>query len=430
VSSPLPDRALPPGSSAAVPVAPILILVPTLVPSSYAQGFAKADGGDLQILGLGLARRTVLTALRTGFRPVFLLTPGDATLPGVASVADWGHLYSALLPGEAALLLIAPTTILAETGWLEQLAGASIEPVAWAAAPDRIVMLSAATLPEALVALDAEGGARDMAAVECRLTRRFGSPARLPDSVAPMTVSAPADIRIAERRLLRALVKDTDGFMARHVERPISLTISRHLASTVVTPNQMTLVSMAIGLAGAPFFLSAHGSWQITGALLFLAHSILDGCDGELARLKFQESRSGGVLDFWSDNIVHIVTFACMAIGWSRGIDQAWPLLLGAAAVLGNAGSAGLVYWRMMRTKEDAGPLYTSVSALPDRSLAKLLDALSRRDFIYLVVALALFGKANWFLLLASLGAPTYFFLLVLLAIRERVTGTRTPSRA
>jgi hypothetical protein len=108
-----------------------------------------------------------------------------------------------------------------------------------------------------------------------------------------------------------------------------------------------------------------------------------------------------------------------MGAGWSRAIDQAWPLLLGATAVLGNAGSAGLVYWRMMRTKEDAGPLYTSVSTLPDRGLARLLDALSRRDFIYLVVALALFGKANWFLLLASLGAPTYFFLLVFLAVRE-----------
>lgn len=427
MSSPFPDRALPSGPRAAVPAAPILILVPTPVASSDATGFVQADGGDLQILGLGLARRTILTALRAGFRRIFLLTPNDATLPAVATMTNWAHLYSALPRGEAASLLIAPTTILAETGWLERLAATSIERGAWTAAPDRIVMLSAAAMPEALVALDAEGGARDMAAVQGRLTRRFGSPAPLPDGIDPMTVSGPADIRVAERRLLRALVKDTDGFMARHVERRISLVISRRLASTVVTPNQMTLISMAVGLFGAPFFLSAQAPWQTAGALLFLAHSILDGCDGELARLRFQESRSGGVLDFWSDNVVHIVTFACMAVGWSRAVGQAWPLLLGAAAVLGNLGSAGLVYWRMMRTKDVTGPLYTSVSALPDRSLARLLDALSRRDFIYLVVALALFGKANWFLLLASLGAPTYLFLLVFLAIREQVAVTRTP---
>ena len=192
----------------------------------------------------------------------------------------------------------------------------------------------------------------------------------------------------------------------------------------------MTLASMAIGLAGAPLFLSEQWTWQTAGALLFLAHSILDGCDGELARLRFQESRWGGVLDFWSDNVVHIGTFSCMAAGWSRAIGQTWPLLLGAAAVLGTLASAGFVHWRMMRAKDGAGPLFTSVSTLPGRRLARLLDALSRRDFIYLVIALALFGKANWFLLLASLGAPTYFFLLVLLAIRESFAKVAPPSRA
>ena len=427
MSSLLPSRAPSPDSSSGVLSAPILVLVPTPAASSDAAGIAATDGRDLTILGLGLARRTVLTARRAGYGRIFLLTSDDATLPGVATIADWNRLHTALAPRAAESLLIAPTTILAETGWLGRLASIGIEPLAWAAALDRVVMLSAAAVPEALVALDAAGGARDMAAVKGRLTQRFGPPAPLPDGIDPMVVSAPADIAAAERRLLRALVKDTDGFMARHVERRISLAISRHLASTVVTPNQMTLVSMAIGLAGAPFFLSSQGLWQTVGALLFLAHSILDGCDGELARLKFQESRSGGVLDFWSDNVVHVITFACMAAGWSRAIGQAWPLLLGAAAVLGNMASAGLVYWRAMRTKDDAGPLYTSVSTLPGRRLTRLLDALSRRDFIYLVVALALVGNANWFLLLASLGAPTYFFLLLFLAVRESLAKTSTP---
>ena len=387
------------------------------------------DGGDRKILGLGLTLRTILTARRTGYRRIYLLTQNDATLPGIVTVADWSRLSAALVSSvTAAPLLIAPTTILAEADWLERLASMWIEPVALVAALDRIVMLSAAAVPEALVVLEAAGGARDMTTAQGRLTRRFGSPTPLPDGLDPMVVTAPADVRVAERRLLGALVKDTDGFMARHVERRISLAMTRHLASTGVTPNHMTLVSMTIGLVGAPFFLSSQGLWQTAGALLFLAHSILDGCDGELARLKFQESRWGGILDFWSDNIVHIATFACMAAGWSRAIGQAWPLLLGAAAVLGNASSAGLVYWRTMRQKDDTGPLYTSVSTLPARRLTRLLDALSRRDFIYLVVALGLFGKANWFLLLAALGAPTYFVLLVFLAVRERVAEISTPS--
>ncbi len=238
-----------------------------------------------------------------------------------------------------------------------------------------------------------------------------------------MAVETPAEARIAERRLTRALVKDTDGFMARHVERPISLQISRLLAPTAITPNQMSLISIIVGLCSGPFFLSQRASLQTIGALLFLAHSILDGCDGELARLKFQESRWGGVLDFWGDNIVHVTVFGCMAVGWSFAALANWPLWLGAAAVLGTLGSAGFVYWRLMRAKDHGGALFTSVSAAPERPLARVLDAASRRDFIYLVLILALVGRSNWFLLLAGIGAPIYFLLVLVLALRESALG-------
>jgi phosphatidylglycerophosphate synthase len=241
----------------------------------------------------------------------------------------------------------------------------------------------------------------------------------IPAAIDPLVVTTPADVDDAEWRLLRGLVKDTDGFMARNVERPISVRIARRLASTGITPNQVTLLSVGIGLCGALFFLSAHWLWQTIGALLFLAHSILDGCDGELARLRFQESRFGGIIDYWGDNVVHIVVFACIAIGWSLSIGASWPLLLGVAAALGNLGSAGFVYWRTMHTKKEGGPLFTSVATMPGETLARMLDAASRRDFIYLVLFLALFGKSNWFLVLAAAGAPIFFLLLVFLAARE-----------
>jgi len=412
----------------AVPTAPILVLVAAPVASSHASPVVAADHGDRRILGLGLLQRTALAARRAGYDQVFLLTQGHAAPFGIAMVSDWSRLAAALVPSRTAPLLIAPAAVLAEADWLEQLAKIQIGPSSWGAVSDRLVMFAAAAVPNALAALGREGETGDLTAVQDRLTRQFGSPAAISDGVDPIVVVTPTDVRVAERRLLRSLVKDTDGFMARHVERPISLQIVRRLASTAVTPNQITMVSVAIGLLGAPFFLSALWPWQTVGALLFLTHSILDGCDGELARLRFQESRWGGVLDFWGDNVVHIVTFACMAAGWSLSVDATWPLLFGAAAILGNLGSAVLVYWRMMRVKDDSDPLFTSVSAAPDRRLARLLDAASRRDFIYLVLVLALFGKSNWFLLLAAMGAPVFFFLLVFLAMRERLPNIPTTS--
>jgi phosphatidylglycerophosphate synthase len=236
-------------------------------------------------------------------------------------------------------------------------------------------------------------------------------------------VRAREDLPRAERWLLDGLVKDTEGFMSRHFERKISLAVSRRLAATSITPNQMTLVSVAIGLVGALFFLSSQAAFETVGALLFLLHSILDGCDGELARLKFQESRFGGVLDFWGDNVVHSAVFSAMAIGWSRAIGETWPLLLGALAVGGTLASAAFVYVRTMRAPKE-GPLFTSVSA-SETPVSRFADALSRRDFIYLVLALSLFGKANWFLVLTAAGAPIFFFVLLVL---DRRRAERKPA--
>src|SRR5438105_3958994 len=110
--------------------------------------------------------------------------------------------------------------------------------------------------------------------------------------------------------------KETDGFFARHVDRKISGAISRQLLRTPVTPNQITLAVTAIGI-GAGFLMAQPGYWpKLAGALLFLITSILDGCDGEVARAKHLTSRWGGWLDLWGDNVVHIVVF----YGLGRGL--------------------------------------------------------------------------------------------------------------
>jgi phosphatidylglycerophosphate synthase len=402
--------------------APVLIL---LAPSAASPPTAAARGPDRDpiILGLSLIQRTALAAHRASYAQVFLLGGDDRNAPGIAAVADWTSLAASLSLAPPASLVIAPAAILAEGDWLERLASAHIEPAGWGTIPNRIVMLPAASVPDAADALDRGSAARGLREVETRLASRFGPPARILAAIDPMIVETPADVEAAERRLLKSVVKGTDGFMARHVERPISLQISRRLAGTAITPNQMSLISVAVGMCGGPFFLSSRPLMQTIGALLFLAHSILDGCDGELARLKFQQSRWGGVLDFWGDNVVHTIIFGCMGVGWSLAAGAIWPLWLGAGAVLGTLGSAGFVYWRLIRSKDGGDTLFTSVSDAPERPLTRLLDSASRRDFIYLVILLALFGRSNWFLVMAGIGAPIYFFLVLFAARPQNALG-------
>jgi phosphatidylglycerophosphate synthase len=403
------------GSHSVASGLPILVLLPDSGASARAP-----KRGEPRILGVGLVQRTVIVASRAGYSSIYFLTRDQAAPSGATAISDWASL-SAGSVHQSGPLIIVRAGILAEPEWLSQLIEARTGSAGWAAKPDRIILIAAAAVPDALAVLHADKGAFDFSAAQERLARRFGPPADVVLSTDPMVVATPADIDAAEWRLLRGLVKETDGFMARHVERPISLRIARHLASTGITPNQVTLLSVGIGLFAALFFLSAHWSLQTIGAFLFLTHSILDGCDGEIARLRFQESRFGGIIDYWGDNVVHIAVFACMAAGWSLSVEASWPLLLGLTAALGNLGSAWFVYWRVMHTKKDSGPLFTSVATVPGQTLARMLDAASRRDFIYLVLFLALFGKSNWFLVLAAVGAPVFFLLLMFLAMRERL---------
>jgi 1L-myo-inositol 1-phosphate cytidylyltransferase / CDP-L-myo-inositol myo-inositolphosphotransferase len=405
----------PEGSRTAIRAAPNLILLP--LDASLGASDTQMHDGEPSVLGLGLMQRTVLAAHRAGYARIFFLARDRAAPPGTTAVSDWSGLADALSL-QGAPLVIVPATILSETDWLKRSA-ARIEPAAWAAIPSRIVVLAAAVVPDALAVLRADGGASNMTAVEERLYRRFGPAAEIPNGIDPLVVAKPEDIRVAERRLLRGLIKDTDGFMARYFDRHISLQISRRLAPTAIKPTQVTMLSMTIGLLGAPFFLSAHWAWQTVGALLFLLHSIVDGCDGELARLKFQESRYGGILDFWSDNVVHVAIFGCLAVGWALSAGAMWPLWLGAAAIIGTLGSAGIVYWKQLRLKDGSGPLFTSVSATPDDRLSRVMDAAARRDFIYAIPVIALFGKSSWFLVLAAVGAPMFFLLLIFFAVRE-----------
>ncbi|HEY6930865.1 MAG TPA: CDP-alcohol phosphatidyltransferase family protein [Thermoanaerobaculia bacterium] len=299
----------------------------------------------------------------------------------------------------------------AKAGWDRVLVGATAESPALA----RVLADSGAELVSSTPAPSPETVVLPWnRVVDTRALRELRSGTPPPEAGIP--VRTMEDLAAAEKWLLSRLIKETDGFMARHFDRKISLAISRRLAKTSITPNVMTLISVGIGLVAAPFFLSQRPALQTIGALLFVLHSIVDGCDGELARLKLQESRLGGVLDFWGDNVVHVAIFSAVAVGWSLSLGARWPLLLGASAVAGTLASAGLAYFQTMRTPKD-GPLFTHVTASTGPG-SRLANALARRDFIYLVLALSLFGKANWFLVLAAVGAPAFFIALVLLGRR------------
>ncbi len=197
-------------------------------------------------------------------------------------------------------------------------------------------------------------------------------------------------------------VKPQDGFMARHFDRHLSWAVSSLLMETSVTPNMMSLASLAVGLAGALLFLSPERAVELAGAFLVLFHSMIDGCDGELARVRFQESRLGAKLDFWGDNAVHAALFCCLGVELSR-MSGAWkPLALALAAILGALGSAAIFFHRKMASRLEP-------AAGAPESRPGLADFLAGRDFIYLLPPIVFFGWNYLFLQAAAVGAPIFF---------------------
>lgn len=244
-----------------------------------------------------------------------------------------------------------------------------------------------------------------------------------------LRLTAPFDSEATVDWLMESGPKPSDGFMARHFDRRISLAVSRLLLDTAVTPNMMTLLSTAIGLCGAALFLDASRASVVSGSLLVWLHSVLDGCDGELARVRFQESAFGSALDFWGDNLVHMALFACLGLGLSRAGADGHVLALAGAAVAGVLASASTAWSQRRGGGSRAGVAEERAGALHSR-LARLETALAQRDFIYLLVLLALLDRTYEFLWAAAIGGALYFAIMLYLRRDNEHEQQRQPHPA
>jgi phosphatidylglycerophosphate synthase len=373
-----------------------------------------SPSAEMVLLGLPLVRRAALAARRAGFDRVYVLAAAPVLEGTGARVFPRDAAESALPPGRIVLL---PDRVVASPQWLASLREASVQ-------PGRLQRLGSGAIvetdePAALGRTLARQSSLSSVISEWSAALPPGPPVTGVDP--PLEVTTDADLPAAETFLLKGLVKKEDGILTRHISRKISLAVTRRVAGTRITPNAMTLMTASLGLAAAWAFASPALDRQVVGGLLFLLHSILDGCDGELARLKFKESRAGGTLDFWGDNVVHVAVFSAFAIAWSTASGQSWPFVLGALAVSGTILGAGFVYLYAMRPRPAAGPLLTTVSPTHRSRLTEILDAVARRDFIYLVMVLALFGKGYWFLAAAAVGTPGFFLALCFVALASRL---------
>src|SRR3954467_12682368 len=105
--------------------------------------------------------------------------------------------------------------------------------------------------------------------------------------------------------------KPQDGFVSRFLNRPISRRITRLLLKFPVHPNALTISIFILPIIASFFLVRGHYGNVLVGAAIFQVFSILDGCDGEIARARNLESKFGERLDNGCDflgSLVYVVT--------------------------------------------------------------------------------------------------------------------------
>jgi phosphatidylglycerophosphate synthase len=216
---------------------------------------------------------------------------------------------------------------------------------------------------------------------------------------------------LSETLLYSRLAKETDGYLAKF-DRRISIAVTKLLIPTTVTPNQVTAASLILGLWGAWELASASPARQFLGACILWFCAILDGTDGELARLKHLQTRWGGAFDLAVDHLAHLATFIALPIGASRlhhHTDWRLPGLLLVTGFL----ACGYSVWRfVLQVPENhRGP----------ESL--VVERIASRDYVYLILACAAIGRLDWFIWAAAFGSHVFWIMLWTVANRRPNCG-------
>ena len=333
-----------------------------------------AGTGNLKIAGLTVLDRMVVAAHRAGCAPIYVGTDGTAVLKRASEL------------------------------------GIAVAVNAEAAAGGDVLRIEAAVLVEA----------RDLERVveaQGQLTTAAGSllPVRMATAnhqpIAEVdlehVITNAASAREAERKLWQSLGSSADGLVDTFFNRPVGRVLSKILVHTAVSPNAVSVASIAIGVASAPLFATGH---FVRGALVLQLCAVIDCVDGDLARALFKQSPLGKWLDIGGDQVVHFAVFLGIGLGVARNYPHVPALALGISAAIGVLLSFPVIIRGLRQPAEQRGYI-----------LQKLMDSTANRDFTVLLLMLALIGRMDLFLWMAGIGIHVFWIaLLVLQGASER----------
>lgn len=284
---------------------------------------ADSAAARQKLLGLTIAERGRRVAGRMGARRVLVLGADG----GIDALPSW-----AAELGTAELLVIRVTDQLVHLPLVRPLvAAAGARRIAvgpdggyagalWAG-PEQI-----AEVITAILANPTSGDVDVAASWSDAVKVEHGDIARHP-------VTTPAERKAATKMLLRILIKPAeDSPVSRYIYRPLSRPLTQLLLHTPITANQISYFVGVLGLFGCYLTTRASQASLIWGAALVFVSGVIDGCDGEVSRLRLTSSTFGA----WLDTVIdELTTFTYLiSIGYHTYVHhpEGW---VGASIVVG-----------------------------------------------------------------------------------------------
>jgi phosphatidylglycerophosphate synthase len=259
---------------------------------------ADSPHARAEILGLALVERGRRVATKVGARRVFVLDGPDAAQPLRGWIAERGN---------AALVVIRAGDQVVHKPLVEALMRGTRERRI-AVGPDGAyagaLWVDGESVQPAVDVLIASGDRELVATWRDAESLVHGDIARHPATTAEERAGA-------TEMLQRLNIKTEDNPVTRNVYRPLSRPLTRLLLHTPITPNQISYAVGILGVIGCWLTAQPGQNALVWGAATIFFAGVLDGCDGEIARLKLTSSPYGA----WLDTVVDEITTTGYFIG-------------------------------------------------------------------------------------------------------------------
>ena len=223
--------------------------------------------------------------------------------------------------------------------------------------------------------------------------------------------------------------KPQDGFVSRFLNRPISHRVTDILLKFQIPPNACTIAIFVLPLIATAFLVRGDYLSVVIGAAIFQVFSILDGCDGEIARAKNLESKFGERLDNFCDFLASLLYVLALGLGlhrWSEGIICAalitineWLLRYSTGGMWADSSALNESFYARHHGMIE----HSGLIDLGERFVWWLFQLTKRDMALFVFFILALSGYSQWILNLWTIVAAASVVLSGIAAIRFGVAN-------